>query len=76
MASNDEFGYHELLHTASIMVDMWSDHIQDHAILDCPKESCEQPELMEEAEKIGNAIAGFYQLVALASDKKFKREDS
>lgn len=57
MAEIDEFGHHEVLHTAHVFECMWSDHIVDHAVV------AADPELRAEAMRIAEAIAGFYQLV-------------
>lgn len=65
MPVNDKFGYHELLHTAHIMACVWEDHIEGHAVLES------EPELKAEAERIGRAIADYYQKVARASDAAF-----
>lgn len=67
MAVDDEFGYHEVLHTAHIMTCMWSDHIIDHGAV------CLDSELREEADRIGSEIANFYQKVAIISDRKFDK---
>jgi hypothetical protein len=57
MAHNDEFGYHELLHTAHIVACMWEDHIEGHGIMN------DDEVLRFEAERIGKEVASFYQFV-------------
>lgn len=64
--SYNEFGYHEVLHTAHIMTCNWEDHIIGHGAVD------EDPVLHEEAERIGKKIAEFYQLVARRIDEKLE----
>ena len=66
MAQNDEFGYHELIDRASVLNDMWEDHIVKHGALE------EQEELRKEAAEISDKIYKFYTNAAKASDKKFK----
>jgi hypothetical protein len=68
MASNDKFGYHELLHTAHIMACMWEDHILGHGAI------ADDAKLLDEALRISLDLGSFYQKVAAVSDEKFKEE--
>lgn len=68
MAFDDEFGYHEVLHTAHIMTCMRSEHIQDHGAV------ATNPALKAEAERIGKEIASFYKAVLDATDERFGKE--
>jgi len=65
MSETDEFGYHEVLHTASIFVDMWVDHICSHGAV---KES---KALKPAAIKIAKAMGDFYQIAGGAIEQKF-----
>jgi hypothetical protein len=68
MAYNDEFGYHEVIHTAHIMAVDWETHILGHGVV-----NQDEPELQELAEKIGSLIGDFYQMVCNKSDEKFNK---
>lgn len=54
---SDEFAKHEVLHTAHIIESMWCDFVLEHPTV------AADPELQEEAARIAEAIAGFYQAV-------------
>jgi hypothetical protein len=68
MAYNDEFGYHEVIHTAHIMITSWEDHIMGHGVVDI-----DEPKLKELGEKIETLMNEFYQEVCNASDDKFNK---
>ena len=53
----DKFGHHEVLHTAFIMSEMWDNYILKHLVV------VGNPELRAAAERIGDEIGAFYQLV-------------
>lgn len=55
--SLDAFSIHEVLHTASIIGDMFERHIVQHRL------TRSDPELAAAADKIGEALADFYQLI-------------
>lgn len=55
MAANDEFGGHEVLHTASIIMDLWGGYVAEHGYLE------DKPELKKEADAIFDRIFDFYQ---------------
>ena len=57
MASTDEFGKHEVIHTSSIIMEMFEEYICDH---DAVKDNAE---VDEEADKVFSALFDFYQLV-------------
>jgi len=65
MAHDDKFGYHEVLHTAHVLMDTWERHIAGHGLMES------EPELKAQAEFIGSMMADFYQLVCSASDSMF-----
>lgn len=71
MAYNDEFGYHELIHTAHIFCSAWDVHILGHGVVDL-----DEPELKELANRISDLMGDFYQLVSLKSDEKFHGEEN
>ena len=51
----DEFSYHEVLDRASIIADMFDEHILQHSVLN------HEPELKEEAAIICESLHKFYQ---------------
>lgn len=53
----DDFHRHEVLHTASIVLDMFGDHVAEH------RYTKSDPELVAEAERATEALMKFYQLV-------------
>lgn len=53
----NEFSRHEVLHTAHIIESMWCDFVLEHEAV------AADPELQEEAVRIAEAIAAFYQSV-------------
>lgn len=57
MTSTDEFGKHEVIHTSSIIMEMFEEYICDH---DAVKENAE---VDEAADKVFSALFDFYQLV-------------
>ena len=67
MAYNDQFGYHEVIHTSHVMVCIWEDHILGHGVVE------EDTELTELADRISSMMADFYQLVSNKSDEKFNK---
>lgn len=68
MAYNDEFGYHEVIHTTHVMICMWDAQILGHGVVDI-----DEPDLKAKAEKISELMADFYQLVSNKSDEKFNK---
>lgn len=58
MSATDDFGKHEVVHTAHIIHEMFAAHIQGHQAVDTDED------VRKAADEIGEAIAGFYQLVA------------
>lgn len=67
MAETDEFGHHEVLHTAHIFNCMWSDHIVDHAAV------ASNPELKAQADRISETLYDFYAAVSGVIVEKFGR---
>lgn len=65
MSSVDEFGHHEVLHTAYLMTRMWSDFIDGHDAVST------NPELKAEAKRINEELNDFYQSVARVIVEKF-----
>ncbi len=57
MATLDEFGRHEVIHTASIIHDMFETHICEHDAV------VHHEDVNEAAEKVAQALFDFYQLV-------------
>lgn len=57
MVATDEFGRHEVIHTASIVMDMFETYLLDHEAVET------DPEVKEAAEKCFNDLYNFYQLV-------------
>lgn len=53
----DQFHQHEVLHTAHIISSMFEDYIVTH------RYTQSDPEILEAAEKISDALGDFYQLV-------------
>lgn len=68
MAYNDQFGYHEVIHTTHVMLSMWEDHILGHGVVDV-----DEPELKDLGEKISSLMSEFYQEVSNKSDEKFNK---
>lgn len=57
----DAFNRHEVLHTASVIADMFDRHIEQH------RYTASEPELAEAAAEIGERLSAFYQLVGAMS---------
>ncbi|QWC57238.1 hypothetical protein F7D01_09180 [Erythrobacter sp. 3-20A1M] len=53
----DPFSAHEALDRASLLSDMWDRSITEHSFVN------DNPTLKAEAERIGEAIGAFYQMV-------------
>ena len=53
----DELNRHEVLHTASVVADMFDRHVAEH------RYTQSDAELKAAAEKVTDALYGFYQLV-------------
>lgn len=53
----DDFHRHEVLHTASVIADMFERHIVEHIYTQA------EPALKDEAERVAQALHDFYQLV-------------
>lgn len=68
MAYNDQFGYHEVIHTAHVILSMWEEHILGHGVVDI-----DEPELKELGEKISSLMSEFYQEISNKSDEKFNK---
>lgn len=69
MTYNDEFGYHEVIHTAHVFACTWDNHILGHGVVDV-----DEPELKKLANKICELMNDFYNLASLKSDEKFHGE--
>lgn len=67
MSYNDEFGYHEVIHTIHVILSMWDDHILSHGVVE------EDTELTELADRISSMMGDFYQLVSNKSDEKYNK---
>lgn len=57
MAATDEFGKHEVVHTASIMMEMFETHLLEHEAVETT------PDVKEAADKVFEELFRFYQLV-------------
>lgn len=57
MAVTDEFGKHEVIHAASIIMEMFETHICEHGAVK------DNAEVDEAADKVFDALFDFYQLV-------------
>lgn len=68
MPPTDEFGYHEVVHTAHIMNCNWEEFINSHPVVQ------ENPELLAQSEMIGDMLMNFYQKVAIRSFIKFHED--
>lgn len=68
MAYNDEFGYHEVIHTTHVILSMWETHILGHGVV-----ALDEQELQEFAEQISSLMGEFYQKVSNISDNKFNK---
>ena len=67
---NDDYGYHELLHTAHIMLCSWDEHVCAHGVMN------EEPDLSKAAEHISTLMMQFYQKVTIAREARFGGGDS
>lgn len=68
MAYNDEFGYHEVIHTTHVILTMWETHILGHGVI-----ALDEKELGDLGEQISDLIGEFYQKVSNISDDKFNK---
>lgn len=57
MTATDEFGKHEVVHTASIMMEMFETHLLEHEAVET------NPDVKEAADKVFEELFQFYQLV-------------
>lgn len=57
MVATDKFGKHEVVHTASIIMDMFATHLLEHGAVES------NDEVNEAAKKVFSQLYDFYQLV-------------
>lgn len=65
MTQTDSYGHHEVLHLANVIERMWADFILEHGAV------LANPELKAQAEKISEAIGGFYVAVGGVIGERF-----
>ena len=56
MPQTDEFGKHEVLHTSSIVMQMFDDYLLSHGAVEA------DPEIKEAAQRAFDSLFEFYQL--------------
>lgn len=58
----DEIDYHEALDRTHLVLDFFTDHVSEHPVI--------EKHFKEEADKIGDALAGLYQKIGVLRFKE------